>query len=132
MKKRLRVPFVGPKMIARLARLLRKQRKETAQSQEVESSQNQNKSQNQYGEYLKIKQRIETSNNLLQERELIEVKEGGTGIYEIKMKLKGIDLGRKYKSWLIPSGLWFAEYKDHWFWLILGFLGGIIGALLVN
>jgi len=50
----------------------------------------------------------------------------------ISLTITGYDLGRKYNSWWKRSGLWFAEYKDHWFWLILGFLGGIIGALIVN
>jgi len=50
----------------------------------------------------------------------------------VTLTLEGYDLGRKYNSWLTRSGLWFAEYKDHWFWLILSFLGGIIGALIVN
>ena len=48
------------------------------------------------------------------------------------LTLKGYDLGRKYNSWFSRTGLWFAEYKDHWFWLLIGFLGGIIGALIVN
>lgn len=48
------------------------------------------------------------------------------------LTIDGFDLGRKYNSWWIRTGLWFAEYKDHWFWLIVGFLGGIMGALIVN
>ena len=56
----------------------------------------------------------------------------GSGV-GITLYQQGHDLGKKYNSsWLVWSGLWFAEYKDHWFWLILGFLGGIIGAVLVN
>jgi hypothetical protein len=50
----------------------------------------------------------------------------------LRLTIKGYDLGRKYNSFWIRSGLWFAEYKHHWIWLIVGFLGGIIGALLVN
>ncbi len=50
----------------------------------------------------------------------------------VQLSLQGYDLGRKYSSWWTRSGLWFAEYKDHWFWLIISFLGGIIGALVVN
>ena len=50
----------------------------------------------------------------------------------IALTIKGYDLGRKYSSWWTGSGLWFAEYKNHWFWLIVSFLGGIIGALIVN
>lgn len=50
----------------------------------------------------------------------------------ITLTIAGYDLGRKYNSWLTKSGLWFAEYKDHWFWLIVSFMGGVIGALIVN
>jgi hypothetical protein len=50
----------------------------------------------------------------------------------LKFNLKGLDLANRYDNWFMRTGLWFAEYKDHWFWLIFGFLGGIIGALLVN
>jgi hypothetical protein len=50
----------------------------------------------------------------------------------VKLTIEGHDLGRKYSSWWTRSGLWFAEYKDHWFWLIISFLGGIVGALIVN
>ena len=51
----------------------------------------------------------------------------------VSLTLEGNRLGKVYNgSWWGRSGLWFAEYKDHWFWLILGFLGGIIGALLVK
>jgi hypothetical protein len=50
----------------------------------------------------------------------------------ISLTLTGYDLGRKYNSWWSRSHLWFAEYKDHWFWLVLSFLGGIVGALVVN
>jgi hypothetical protein len=50
----------------------------------------------------------------------------------IKLTIEGYDLGRKYNSWWDRSGLWFAENKDHWFWLIVSFLGGIICTLVVN
>ncbi len=50
----------------------------------------------------------------------------------ITLTIEGYDLGKKYNSWWTRTGLWFAEYKDHWFWLIISFLGGIIGALVVN
>lgn len=51
----------------------------------------------------------------------------------VSLTSEGRRLGKIYShSFLVYSGLWFAEYKDHWFWLILSFLGGVIGALLVN
>jgi len=79
--------------------------------------------------------RVWTALENLVERKLIQ--NTGTGglreiDYQVRLALSGYDLGRKYNSRLIQSGLWFAEYKDHWFWLIISFVGGIIGALLVN
>ncbi len=53
-------------------------------------------------------------------------------VFKINLTLNGLDLSRKYNSFLIRSGLRFKEYKDHWIWLIVSFLGGIIGALIVN
>ena len=50
----------------------------------------------------------------------------------LQFTLKGLDLAGRYDWWFTRTGLWFAEYKDHWFWLIVGFLGGIMGALIVN
>jgi len=51
----------------------------------------------------------------------------------LKFTLKGLDLACKYDNWLIRSGLWFAEYKNHWIWLIVSFFGGVIGGgVLVN
>ncbi|MBN2018620.1 MAG: hypothetical protein JW749_00155 [Sedimentisphaerales bacterium] len=82
--------------------------------------------------------KIVVANKVLEARKLIILREGQHNNYSssssipVKLTLTGYDLGRKYNSWLSRSGLWFAEYKDHWFWLIVSFLGGIIGALIVN
>lgn len=50
----------------------------------------------------------------------------------LRLTLEGYDLGRKYSSWWTCSGLWFEEYKNHWIWIIVSFLGGVIGGLLIN
>jgi hypothetical protein len=50
----------------------------------------------------------------------------------VSLTLKGWDLGRKYACRLTRSGLWFEEYRNHWIWLIVAFLGGIVGALIVE
>ncbi len=50
----------------------------------------------------------------------------------LEFTLKGYDLGRKYDSWWSRTGLWYSEYKGHWMWLIVAFLGGIISTLIVN
>ena len=74
------------------------------------------------------------ANAILKDRELIyfEHEQEDLSKFKISLTLKGYDLGRKYISWWTRSGLWFAEYKNHWIWLIVSFLGGIIGGLLIN
>ena len=77
--------------------------------------------------------RIKVANKNLKERGFIASSDNlDSSPITISLTITGYDLGRKYNSWWSSSGLWFAEYKDHWFWLILSFLGGIIGALIVN
>jgi len=85
-----------------------------------------------YMSWLRAKATIESVNNRLKERDLIELNECGTGFYNVKMKLAGWDLGDKYNSWWSRNVLWFREYKDHWIWIIVSFLGGVLGALLIN
>lgn len=50
----------------------------------------------------------------------------------LRLSIRGYDLGSKYDHWFSRTGLWFAEYKDHWLWLICAFAGGIFGALIVE
>ena len=96
---------------------------------------------------------LENANNILSRRGLIncEIADGidvlrrlpkiseAMGLAEnpnvhfgISPTLAGYDLGRKYNSWWSKSGLWFAEYKNHWIWLIVSYIAGIISMLLVN
>jgi hypothetical protein len=45
----------------------------------------------------------------------------------------GLQLGRKYSSWWLRSNLWYEEHlKNHWIWVIIGFLGGVISGLLIK
>jgi len=83
--------------------------------------------------------RIITANKALRERGLIIYSQGdieqqlaASATIRIALTISGYDLGRKYNSLLERSHLWFVEYKDNWIWLILSFLGGVMGALLVN
>jgi len=85
-----------------------------------------------YMKWLDAKGGIESANSRLQNRGLIRFRECGTGQYEIIVNLSGWDLGRKYGLWWDRTGLWFREYKDHWIWVIAGFVGGILGALAVQ
>jgi len=82
--------------------------------------------------WLREKEAVEVANRTLQDRHLVSVREDGTGIYSVTMTLEGRDLGRKYNTWFDRSGLWFREYKDHWVWLVVSFLGGVLGALIVQ
>jgi hypothetical protein len=51
----------------------------------------------------------------------------------LKFTLNGLDLANKYDNWWSRSNLWYAEHiKNHWIWLILSFLGGVISTLLIN
>jgi hypothetical protein len=85
-------------------------------------------------QYLTDNHRLDVANKALEQRELIKIHkhQSEPNVAAIALTISGYDLGRKYNSCWIRSGLWFAEYKDHWFWLIISFLGGIIGGVLVN
>jgi len=69
---------------------------------------------------------------MLKQRDLLDFFNDQNEAVTVQLSLEGYDLGRKYSSWWTRSGLWFAEYKNHWIWLIVSFLGGIIGGLLIN
>jgi len=88
-------------------------------------------SSNNYKKWLEGKSRVATANKVLSERKFIKYREAGSSI-ELSLSIEGYDLGRKYSSWWTRSGLWFAEYKNHWIWVIVSFLGGVIGGLLIN
>jgi len=83
---------------------------------------------------IRLEKKLKISNAGLERRGFIKVqKHQHCGeVVGISLSIKGYDLGRKYSSWWTRSGLWFAEYKNHWIWIIISFLGGVIGALLIN
>jgi len=136
-----RIPILGPRKVVKLARELIKKKHNTGltcnqqqMNTNVENNfVNQQETNNKYKVWFEAKIKIETANKMLKERGLLDVSECGSYYYKInEMKLAGLDLGRKYCSWFKRSGLLYAEYKHHWFWLIVSFLVGVIGALLVN
>lgn len=85
-------------------------------------------------EYLAYQVRVSFANSAFVKRELISLQEHQHehDVVGISLTVRGYDLGMKYNSWWTRSSLWFEEYKNHWIWLIVSFLGGVIGALLVN
>ncbi|MBA7477200.1 hypothetical protein ES707_12602 [subsurface metagenome] len=76
--------------------------------------------------------RVWNADDILKKRGFLDVLNRDIGEKTISLTIRGHDLGRKYNSWWIRSRLWFAEYKHHWIWLIVSFLGGMIGALIIN
>jgi len=85
-------------------------------------------------EWIKRTSRVHIANAALQARKLIGLHDhqSQAEVKGISLTIEGYDLGRKYSSWWTWSGEGFAEYKNHWIWLIVSFAGGIIVALLVN
>ena len=76
--------------------------------------------------------RVKIASKMLKQRDLLDFLNDQVDAITVQLSLEGHDLGRKYSKWFDRSGLWFAEYKNHWIWIIISFLGGIIGALLIN
>ncbi len=75
---------------------------------------------------------IDAANAALQERKLIKFDKRANSDYDVTLTVEAYDLGRKYSSWLLCSGLWFEEYKKHWIIAVACFFGGIIGVELVK
>jgi hypothetical protein len=96
-----------------------------------------------YKAWLKDRNRIITATKALEERKLIKVSHdndifartyieaGPHPRLTASLTITGYDLGRKYSSWFTRTGLWFAEYKHHWIWVIGSFVSGITATLFV-
>jgi hypothetical protein len=84
--------------------------------------------------YIDCAARIQIANKLLAERGLIKITphQHATDVVGISLTLDGYDLGRRYASFLERSGLFFQEYKNHWVWLIVAFIGGALGVKLID
>lgn len=83
---------------------------------------------------IRVDKRLKISNAGLERRGFIELQnhQSESDVKAISLTINGYDLGRKYNSWWTRSGEWFAEYKNHWIWIVVSFLGGVLGALLIN
>ena len=99
-----------------------------------ENSKSNNLTRKAVKKHIEYDKRLKIANTALEKRKLIRMQkhECCDDVAGIDLTIEGYDLGRKYSSWWTRSGLWFAEYKNHWIWLIVSFVGGIIGALLIN
>ena len=84
--------------------------------------------------YIDVCHRIEVANATLQERGLIQLRKHDSehDVFGITLTVSGYDLGRQYGCWFSRSGAWFEQYRNHWLWLFVGFLGGLAASLLVE
>ena len=75
--------------------------------------------------------RVMDANYVLVERGLAVIEQDSMGMdTTVSLTLEGRDLGRKYSSWFTRSGLRFAEYKHHWIWIIVAYVGGILSTIV--
>ena len=132
LKKPCWIPMLTPLLIKHAARKVKgygdSERTSSQKDKPVEQTRKEIKN------YIELERRLTVSNAALERRKLIKLDQhqSEADVKGVSLTIEGYDLGRKYSSWWARGGLWFAEYKDHWIWLIVGFLGGIVGALLVN
>ena len=51
----------------------------------------------------------------------------------LRLTLEGYDLAFKYDSWWYRTGgMWWAEYKGHWVWILVGFIISFLLGLLTG
>jgi hypothetical protein len=85
-------------------------------------------------EYINNEGRVQHALRHLAARGLITLtaQQHGQNIVEVALTLPGYDLGRRYANWFDRTGLCFQEYRHHWLWLIVAFVGGGIVGKLIN
>ncbi len=132
LKKSQRIPILTPLLVKR--RAIKVNAYGNNNMRTGEQNENLEQIKKEIKTIIKLQRRLDIANEYLKTRRLIELSphESIYDVVGIKLTVGGYDLGRKYTSCLIRSGLWFAEYKHHWIWIIVSFLGGIIGGLLVS
>ena len=78
-------------------------------------------------------QTIKKINRRLGNSGLIKIQNIDARERRIELTPEGLRLGQKFNSLWLCSNLWYAEYiKNHWIWVIISFLGGILATLLVQ
>jgi hypothetical protein len=80
------------------------------------------------------RKRVAAANQLLAARKLITYTRHRheQSVVILGLTLEGYDLGLRYSSWFMRTHLWFREYKDHWMMLLIGFVGGMLGSLIID
>jgi hypothetical protein len=83
---------------------------------------------------IKGRYRVQAANASLEARGLIKTShhDKGPEVFWVALTVPGWHLGRNYGNWFTSTGEWFKEYREHWIWLIVGFVGGILGSLVVK
>ncbi len=83
---------------------------------------------------IQSRKRLEITNTHLQDRQLVSITphKSATGVAGVLLTLEGYDLARRYSHWFARTGLWFQEHRDHWIWLVVSFIGGVLGTLAVQ
>jgi len=126
------IPILTPRLIRRVARDIEAYGEGSKTSSEDDKTMEQAKTE--VRKQIRLERRLEISNAALEKRNLITMKTHNScsDVAGISLTIEGYDLGIKYSSWWTRSGLWFAEYRHHWIWVIGSFIGGIIATLFVQ
>jgi hypothetical protein len=84
--------------------------------------------------YIRDSKRVQFANKILAERGLIKHSQDQpeAGVTVVTLSLEGYDLGRRYSSLLGSTGIWFEEYKNHWLWLVVAFMGAAFASKLIE
>jgi hypothetical protein len=85
-------------------------------------------------EYINNNKRVMHALRQLEARGLITltIHQHDENIVIVALTLPGYDLGRRYANWFDRTGLGFQEYRHHWLWLFVAFVGGGIVAKLID
>ncbi len=126
------IPVLGCRRVAPVAKAVPEYGDEAPDEQHAATSHEQLKSE--VSDLIRGSSRVEAANACLKARGLIRFSphESERDVFSVALTVQGDSLGHKYRNWFTSSGEWFKEYREHWIWLIVGFLGGILGSLVVN